>query len=93
MCKKLRISGNVLLCFALQPQRVNARPLKRVLTRFGKSDAGINRKLGNVDTLEIYERLQFVASDFFGVEAEKFEKDGSGNRRRIKTPRELFGSK
>jgi len=37
VCKNLRISGNLLLCFALRLQRANAHSLERALTRFGNS--------------------------------------------------------
>jgi hypothetical protein len=68
VCKKLRTSGNVLLCFALRLQRANARPLERALTRFGKSWAAVNRRFGNIDALDIYGRLQVISSDFFSIE-------------------------
>jgi hypothetical protein len=68
VCKNLRTSGNLLLCFALRLQRVNARPLKRALTRLGKSWAAIHRRFGNADALDIYGRLQCISSDFFRVE-------------------------
>jgi hypothetical protein len=68
MCKKLRTSGNLLLCFALGLQRANARPLERALTRFGKSWAAVDRRFGNTDALDIYGRLQVISSDFFNAE-------------------------
>jgi hypothetical protein len=69
MCKKLRTSGNVLLCFALRQQRANASPLKRALTRFGKSYVATNRRFGNIDASDIYGCSQFIASDFVSLEA------------------------
>jgi hypothetical protein len=69
MCKKLRTSGNVLLCFALRQQRANARPLKQALTRFGKSQVTTNRRFRNIDASNIYGRSQFIASDFVSLEA------------------------
>jgi hypothetical protein len=68
VCKNLRTSGNLLLCFARQLQRANARPLERALTRFGESWAIVNRRFGNIDALDIYGRLQVMSSDFFSVE-------------------------
>jgi hypothetical protein len=69
MCKKLRTSGNLLLCFALRLQHANARPLKPALTRFGEIDTGGNRRFGNIGALAIYGRLQCIASDFLSGEA------------------------